>query len=335
MEPESSLTPDASAVGCPFAMSAPGAVGGYRCVSDGSPIAVSSRYASAYCVTDQHTACGRFLVVPRDRKGVALTPVSSPVPPPGVSHSHSANAAGVVEGLRHRTPQKVERPRRELSAGLRERLSEIEWPSLQDLPGKRVMLLLLLVLAGWLALPRLRAAGEPATALVPPVARQRVSEVSSDVSSFVRRTTTQAREAVKEAVQPVSASAKKPVPATQPKPVAKTKPIAKPKAPARPRSAGAAQPGKAVKKAPAKAASSLKSKAPARQKARPILDEKQVIYGDTMRSIAERYYGSEMMWPLVWDYNKKRAKEHGQNMVDPDLIYPGWEFLIPEEDSER
>ncbi len=329
MEPESSPTLDASAVGCPFAMSAPGAVGGYRCVSDGSPIAVSSRYASAYCLTKQHMACGRFLVVSRDRKGVALTPVTSPVPPPGVSHSHAANAAGVVEGLRHRTPQKVERPRRELSAGLRERLSEVEWPSLQDLPGKRAMLLVLLVLAGWLALPRLRAAEEPATALVPPVARQRVSEVSSDVSSFVRRTTTQAREAVKEAVQPVPASAKKPAPVTQPKPVAK------PKAPARPRSASAAQPGKAVKKAPAKAASSPKPKAPARQKARPILDEKQVIYGDTMRSIAERYYGSEMMWPLVWDYNKKRAKEQGQNMVDPDLIYPGWEFLIPEEDSEK
>lgn len=62
---------------------------------------------------------------------------------------------------------------------------------------------------------------------------------------------------------------------------------------------------------------------------RPILDEHQVEPGDTLREIAQQYYDDENLWPLIWDYNKSRAKRLGQNMEDPDLIYPDWKFLIP------
>lgn len=68
---------------------------------------------------------------------------------------------------------------------------------------------------------------------------------------------------------------------------------------------------------------------------RPILNERRVVPGDTLREIAQREYGDEMLWPLIWDYNKQRAKHTGQNMVNPDLIYPGWTFIIPKRSAEK
>ncbi len=57
--------------------------------------------------------------------------------------------------------------------------------------------------------------------------------------------------------------------------------------------------------------------------------------GDYLRNIARRYYGDEMLWPLIWDYNKARARQQGQYMTDPDLIYPGWKFLKPRQSRPR
>lgn len=67
---------------------------------------------------------------------------------------------------------------------------------------------------------------------------------------------------------------------------------------------------------------------------RKIVDEYEVEPGDTLREIAQKYYGDELLWPLIWDYNKARAKQMGQEMVDPDLIYPDWKFLIPRREKE-
>ncbi len=73
-----------------------------------------------------------------------------------------------------------------------------------------------------------------------------------------------------------------------------------------------------------------------RRKARRILSERTVAEGDYLRRIAARYYGDEMLWPLVWQYNKQRAKQSGQDLQNPDLIYPGWNLYIPKkEQSEK
>lgn len=77
--------------------------------------------------------------------------------------------------------------------------------------------------------------------------------------------------------------------------------------------------------APTRAAAPTPRRAP-----RPIGEERTVVWGDSLRYISRQHYGDEMLWPLIWDYNKRRAKLAGQNMENPDLIYPGWKFIIPE-----
>lgn len=62
---------------------------------------------------------------------------------------------------------------------------------------------------------------------------------------------------------------------------------------------------------------------------RPIVGERTVVWGDSMRAISDREYGDERLWPLIWDYNKTRAKRTGMRMENPDLIYPGWNLVIP------
>lgn len=209
----------------------------------------------------------------------------------------------------------LENTKPKLAIGLRERLSEIEIPSFAELPGKRVILVAILALAIWMAVPRLRPVGEQGVAMVPPAARERVSEASSDVSAVVRRTTKRVQAAVVEAVQPVAASEDNEAAATKGKKSTASK------------SGAQAKQGRQTSKASAKQSGT-------KPQARAIIGEKQVVEGDTMRKIADRYYGNEIMWPLVWDYNKKRAKEQGQEMKNPDLIYPGWQFLIPKNEKE-
>lgn len=45
--------------------------------------------------------------------------------------------------------------------------------------------------------------------------------------------------------------------------------------------------------------------------------------GDTMRRIAQRFYGDEMKWKRIYEANRG-------TISNPDLIYPGQEFIIPE-----
>ncbi|MDQ3328135.1 MAG: LysM peptidoglycan-binding domain-containing protein [Chloroflexota bacterium] len=68
---------------------------------------------------------------------------------------------------------------------------------------------------------------------------------------------------------------------------------------------------------------------------RPLSNEREVENGDSLRRIAKQQYGDEMMWPLIWDYNMERARHAGQKMDDPDLIYPGWTFLIPGKENAK
>ena len=43
--------------------------------------------------------------------------------------------------------------------------------------------------------------------------------------------------------------------------------------------------------------------------------------GDFLRDIARRLYGNEMEWPRIYRANPA--------ITNPDLIYPGMEFVIP------
>ena len=47
-----------------------------------------------------------------------------------------------------------------------------------------------------------------------------------------------------------------------------------------------------------------------------------VVAGDTLRSIAQRFYGDENQWPRIFEANR------GQ-IDDPDLIFPGQVLCIP------
>lgn len=45
--------------------------------------------------------------------------------------------------------------------------------------------------------------------------------------------------------------------------------------------------------------------------------------GDTLSKIAEHYYGNASKWRVIYEANRDLIK-------DPDLIYPGQTFRIPE-----
>ena len=48
-----------------------------------------------------------------------------------------------------------------------------------------------------------------------------------------------------------------------------------------------------------------------------------VVSGDTLSKIAQREYGDASQWKLIYEANKDTIK-------NPDLIYPGQTFKIPE-----
>jgi nucleoid-associated protein YgaU len=45
--------------------------------------------------------------------------------------------------------------------------------------------------------------------------------------------------------------------------------------------------------------------------------------GDTLSEIAKRYYGNAARWRVIYEANRDLIK-------DPDLIYPGQTFRIPD-----
>jgi nucleoid-associated protein YgaU len=48
-----------------------------------------------------------------------------------------------------------------------------------------------------------------------------------------------------------------------------------------------------------------------------------VVKGDTLSKIAKQFYGSAGQWKRIYEANKDTIK-------NPDLIYPGQTFRIPE-----
>lgn len=52
-----------------------------------------------------------------------------------------------------------------------------------------------------------------------------------------------------------------------------------------------------------------------------------VVPGDTLSGIAKKYYGDASRWPEIHAANKDRIK-------NPNLIYPGQTFIIPDADED-
>ena len=51
--------------------------------------------------------------------------------------------------------------------------------------------------------------------------------------------------------------------------------------------------------------------------------------GDCLSTIALRFYGDEGAWTEIWAANANRIMADGMRFVDPNLIYAGWNLILP------
>lgn len=51
--------------------------------------------------------------------------------------------------------------------------------------------------------------------------------------------------------------------------------------------------------------------------------------GESLWSIADEELGDPSLWPEVFDANEGRTFDDGRQLVDPDVIQPGWDLRIP------
>ena len=54
-----------------------------------------------------------------------------------------------------------------------------------------------------------------------------------------------------------------------------------------------------------------------------------VVSGDCLSTIALRFYGDEGAWTEIWAANANRMMADGMRFVDPNLIYAGWNLILP------
>jgi LysM repeat protein len=66
-----------------------------------------------------------------------------------------------------------------------------------------------------------------------------------------------------------------------------------------------------------------------RAPAGPIAPVYRVRTGDTLWSIAARSLGDPFRWPELWRANAGKRMSDGARFVDPDLIMPGWQLIVP------
>ncbi|WP_205856362.1 LysM peptidoglycan-binding domain-containing protein, partial [Phytoactinopolyspora endophytica] len=52
---------------------------------------------------------------------------------------------------------------------------------------------------------------------------------------------------------------------------------------------------------------------------------------DCLWRIAERELGDGARWPEIYQLNRGRPQPGGATLTNPDLIYPGWELLLPDD----
>lgn len=56
----------------------------------------------------------------------------------------------------------------------------------------------------------------------------------------------------------------------------------------------------------------------------------EVHHGDTLWDLAQRHLGSPLRWKEIYQLNTGRVQGDGSRLTDPDIIRPGWIFLLPE-----
>ncbi len=54
-----------------------------------------------------------------------------------------------------------------------------------------------------------------------------------------------------------------------------------------------------------------------------------VVSGDCLSTIALHFYGDEGAWTEIWAANANRMMADGMRFVDPNLIYAGWNLILP------
>jgi len=299
---ESPTIPDVTV--CPFAVTDPTATRGTRCGANTPATAISSKYAATYCACAQHVSCSIFVAARAagETKGRAAIAGDT-------ARGTALNVPSLVTGLRSGTL--VEKAPTERASILNVFQS---WVSTGSRPSPRLMtfgLALVAFVALVLAFPSLNNRADGTKLTDSRVVRQ-ISE--SPAVKQISQTSEKAFDRAAGLVgrRPESAAASNP----RPKGVA-SKPTARKSA--------------AVQKPASKAATTKRTTSASTK--RRILSERTVEEGDYLRRIAARYYGDEMLWPLVWQYNKQRAKQSGQDLRNPDLIYPGWKFYIPKKEE--
>lgn len=55
----------------------------------------------------------------------------------------------------------------------------------------------------------------------------------------------------------------------------------------------------------------------------------QVVRGDTLWDLAGTFLGDPFRWPEIREANRDRDMGRGMRFTNPDLIYPGWELILP------
>jgi|GEM_PF-2565433 len=57
----------------------------------------------------------------------------------------------------------------------------------------------------------------------------------------------------------------------------------------------------------------------------------RTLRGDHLWGIAERFLGDGFRWTELWEANRDREMGAGWRFTNPNLIYPGWEIVLPAE----
>ncbi len=57
----------------------------------------------------------------------------------------------------------------------------------------------------------------------------------------------------------------------------------------------------------------------------------RMLPGDHLWGIAERFLGDGFRWTELWEANRDREMGAGWRFTNPNLIYPGWEIVLPAE----
>jgi hypothetical protein len=66
-----------------------------------------------------------------------------------------------------------------------------------------------------------------------------------------------------------------------------------------------------------------------------VIDGTRYLYtvarGQSLWVIAEACLGDGSLWPRIWELNQGRHFGVGGTLTDPDLIFPGWDLILPTE----